>query len=343
MGKNIVICSDGTWNKRENGSERNTNLARFHDALIPDQLNEQVKFYDPGIGTGMWKFVGGATGLGISDNIKKCYTYLVDNHVEGDNIFLFGFSRGAYTVRSLAGFICRCGILRKSAKDRIDDVYDYYRKEDFEAQQKIKNTASVPGNVYMIGVWDTVGALGIPVNWLNNLNPFLHKFHDTKLNASVKFAYHAIAIDEPRKNFSPTLWDSKAAEGQTIEQIWFTGSHSDIGGGYAERDLSDITLQWMISKALEQGLKFKPGYENTIKPNPYGYLHDSRDGVNMLYFKKLREIDKDKKSSLYETVAKRMAFNKNIPEPEYKPENLHSLDQLPQHYVLISSEDTQVA
>lgn len=342
MAKNIVICSDGTWNKREDGSDRNTNVARFHDAL-EDNSAEQCKKYDPGIGTGMWKYVGGATGLGISDNIKQCYEYLVDNHAEGDTIFLFGFSRGAYTVRSLAGFIYRCGILHKSAKDRIDEAYEYYRKQDLEAQENIKKTVATTGNVHMIGVWDTVGALGIPVNWLNNFNPFLHKFHNTSLNKAVKFAYHAIAIDESRKNFSPTLWDDKAADGQTIEQIWFAGSHSDIGGGYPERDLSDITLNWMISKARKQGLKFKPGYANKIKPDPYGYLHNAREGINMLYFKKLREISKEKKSNLYETVAKRMAYKKNIPEPEYKPENLHGLEQLPQHYVLVSDENMDVA
>ncbi len=337
MGKNIVICSDGTWNKRENGSEKNTNVARFYDALAEGNA-EQIKFYDAGIGTGMWKYVGGATGLGISQDIKDCYAYLVDHYAEGDTIFLFGFSRGAYTVRSLGGLIYRCGILRKSSKNRVDEAYDSYREKNLEAQQNIKNTASVPANVHLIGVWDTVGALGIPVNWLNNLNPFLHKFHDTKLNPSVKFAYHAIAIDESRKNFSPTLWEDGAADGQTIEQVWFAGSHSDIGGGYPERDLSDIALQWMINKARKQGLQFKPGYENSIKPDPYGYLHNAREGINMLYFKKLREISKDMTSSLYETVAKRMAYKKNTPVPEYQPENLHSLEQLPQYYVLVPSE-----
>jgi uncharacterized protein (DUF2235 family) len=338
MGKNIVICADGTWNKRENGSERNTNLAKFHDALIDN--TEQKRFYDPGIGTGMWKYVGGATGLGISDNIKDCYAYLVDNYEDGDSIFLFGFSRGAYTVRSLAGFIYRCGILRKNAKNRIDEAYDYYREKNLKAQEDIKLNAAINGNVYLIGVWDTVGALGIPVNWLNNFNPFLHKFHDTKLNSSVKFAYHALAIDESRKNFSPTLWDGKPANGQTIEQIWFAGSHSDVGGGYPERNLSDITLKWMINKAQHHGLKFKPGYVTTINPDAYGYLHNSREGINMLYFKKLREISKNKTANLYETVAKRMGYNENIPEPEYQPENLHSLAQLPQYYVVIPDEIT---
>lgn len=338
MSKNIIICSDGTWNKREKGDERNTNLARFHDALINDE--NQRSFYDPGIGTGMWKFIGGATGLGISENILDCYSYLVDNYAEGDKIFLFGFSRGAYTVRSLAGFINRCGILRKTSQYSIEEVYDYYRKQDTEAQQKIKSTEAVNGNVHFIGVWDTVGALGIPVNWLNNFNPFLHKFHDTKLNPNVKFAYQALATDETRKNFSPTLWTNQPAQGQTIEQVWFAGSHSDVGGGYTERDLSDITLEWMISKAKQQGLRFKPSYNKAFKPDPHGYLHNAREGVNMLYFKKLREIDENKKSTLYGTIAKRMASKENIPDFEYKPENLRSYEQLEQYYAVIPDEIT---
>lgn len=336
MGKNIVICSDGTWNKREKGDERNTNLARFHDALIESE--NQKLFYDPGIGTGMWKFIGGATGLGISENILDCYNYLVEHYVEGDNIFLFGFSRGAYTVRSLAGLIYRCGVLRKDAKSRIEEAYEYYRQQDLKGQEDIKKTAAIEGNVYMIGVWDTVGALGIPVNWLNNFNPFLHKFHDTKLNTSVKFAYHAIAIDESRKNFSPTLWTNQPASGQTIEQIWFAGSHSDVGGGYPERALSDIALQWMINKAQQQGLQFKPNYASGMKPDAHGYLHDSRAGINMFYFKKLREIAENKSSTLYGTVAKRMASNQNIPDSDYKPENLRSYGQLEQYYVLAEDE-----
>jgi uncharacterized protein (DUF2235 family) len=338
MGKNIVICADGTWNKREKGDERNTNLAKFHDLLIED--DNQRLFYDPGIGTGMWKYIGGATGLGISENILDCYEYLVNNYEEDDNIFLFGFSRGAYTVRSLAGFIYRCGILRKAAKDRIEEAYDYYRKEDRKGQEDIKLTAAVNGNVYMIGVWDTVGALGVPVNWLNNFNPFLHKFHDTKLNASVKFAYQALAIDESRKNFSPTLWEGDPAAGQTIEQMWFAGSHSDVGGGYPERDLSDITLAWMINKAQQQGLELKSGYANTINPNANGFLHNAREGINMLYFKKLREIVEYKKSNIHGAVAKRMASNQNKPIPEYAPENLRNYEQLSDYYVVIPDEIT---
>ncbi len=337
MGKNVVICSDGTWNKREDGSEKNTNVAKLYDSLSQDNSNEQVVFYDPGIGTGMWKIIGGATGLGISQNIIDCYSYLVDHYEEGDSIFLFGFSRGAYTVRSLGGFIYRCGILRKEFKGKIKEAYGYYRDKNLEAQEKIKSTSAVNGNVFMIGVWDTVGALGIPVNWLNNLNPMLDKFHDTKLNPSVKFAYQALAIDESRKNFSPTLWEGVAHPGQTIEQIWFAGAHSDIGGGYKEHDLSDISLDWMVSKALKHGLVFKPGFESKIKPEPNGYLHNSREGLGMVYRKKLREITPNKQSSLYDTVAKCMASKNNVPEPEYRPENLPKLEQLAQHYVLVSS------
>ena len=333
MGKKIVICSDGTWNKFEDGSLKNTNVGRLYDALevIP---GEQIKFYDPGIGTGMGKLIGGATGWGISQNIKDCYGYLVDNYAEGDSIFLFGFSRGAYTVRSLAGLVHRCGILKESEKNKIDEAYDCYRKIDFDALQAIKNKAAVRVNIHMIGVWDTVGALGIPVNWLNRFNPLFHEFHDTQLDPYVKFAYQALAIDESRKNFSPTLWEGQPAPGQTVEQVWFAGVHSDVGGGYPERELADISYKWMLSKAIQQGLKFKPGYESAIKPNPYGFLHDSRAGAGKIYFKKVRVVPQSKKSTLSKTVPERMAHKQNIPAPEYRPENLCELAQLPDQYRL---------
>ena len=333
MSKNIVICADGTWNKHEDGSEKNTNVARIYDALQKNKPSEQLLFYDPGIGTGLSKLTAGATGLGISKNIRDCYAFLVDNYKDGDRVYLFGFSRGAYTVRSLAGFVYRCGILRKDYRDSINWAYRCYRNRDEDIQKTLRDKMAVHGNIYMIGVWDTVGALGIPVNWLNNLNPFLHKFHDTALNPKIKFAYHALAIDETRKNFLPTLWQDDPADGQTIEQVWFAGDHSDIGGGHRERGLSDITLAWMIAKAKHNGLVFKAGYEQTLTPDSHDYLHNPRERIKKWFYrKKLREIKPNKQSILYESVFDRILSKSNRPNPEYRPQNLSAIEDLASNY-----------
>ena len=213
MGKRIIICSDGTWNKFEDGSLKNTNVGRLYAALeeIP---NEQIKCYDAGVGTGVGKYIGGATGLGISQNIKDCYRYLVEHYAEGDAIYLFGFSRGAYTVRSLAGLVHRCGILRKSEINKIDDAYECYRKIDFDALQAIKNTAAVTGNIHMIGVWDTVGALGIPVNWLNRYNPLFHEFHDTQLNPTSSLPIRPLRLTKRARIFRPLFGKASQRRGR---------------------------------------------------------------------------------------------------------------------------------
>jgi uncharacterized protein (DUF2235 family) len=334
--KKIIICSDGTWNKKEDGSEKNTNVARLCAELDVSTSSGQKVFYDSGVGSDslFLKLVAGATGFGISKNIKDCYKYLVENYAPGDQIFLFGFSRGAYTVRSLAGFIYRCGILKKDNIAQIDKAYDCYHNNDEKSQAAFKSN-SVVGNVHMIGVWDTVGALGIPVNALNNVNPLFHKFHDTRLNDTVKFGYHALSIDESRKNFSPTLWDEPAAKGQVIEQVWFAGVHSDVGGGYPEHELSDITLEWMIAKALAHGIKFKPGYEHLAKPDSHGFMHDPRAGMGKIYREQLRKISANRQAKLYSSVPERAGSNQNKPTAEYKPKNLVGLADLSTVYTIM--------
>ncbi|MEE9354583.1 MAG: DUF2235 domain-containing protein [Methylococcaceae bacterium] len=335
MAKAIVICSDGTWNKREKGSERNTNVAHFYDSLVEND-DQQIKFYDPGIGTGLFKILGGATGYGISKNILDCYRFLIDTYRQGDKIYLFGFSRGAYTVRSLAGFIFRCGIIKPEHLNEVATAYQFYREQNQTAMALYKANKANPGNVFMIGVWDTVGALGIPVNWINQFNPLFHKFHDTKLNSSIKFAYHALAIDDDRKTFAPTLWDdSTLASDQLIEQIWYAGSHSDIGGGHPERDLPDVSLKWMLEKGKENGLQYREGSVDRLKPNPHGYLHNPRKGLGMVYRKATRAIPLDKKTKLKNSVKARTDSFNNQPIAKYRPPNLQHHKALPSHYTIV--------
>ena len=280
---NLAIFADGTWNRREPGG-RGTNVVKLSNATVDDPAQGQEVFYDPGVGTNMWeKLGGGLFGVGISENIKQCYRFLVERWKSTDEaahqLFLFGFSRGAYTVRSLGGLLGRIGLVNDV--QHIDEAYDLYRK----ARPKQRNPAIdqfqkthvvVKPLIRMIGVWDTVGALGIPLNALNKLNPFPHEFHDTSLGPRVQAAYHAVAVDERRVAYVPTLWDPlPAGSTQILEQVFFSGVHSDVGGGYQDDcKLGDITLEWMARRAVSRGLLLKQAeIPQCGIPNCYGQMH----------------------------------------------------------------------
>lgn len=298
--KNLVICCDGTWStadQREAGVPVPTNVARLYNA-VPDATSKGVqhKYYHPGVGTGKswWdKAIGGGTGSGLDRNIMSAYRELCDYYTTGDNIYLFGFSRGAYTVRSLAGLIACCGLLDTAGlKDadiwaRIERVFQrgYRRKSEqrdawdalgWNFHHDAKN--AIP--IRFLGAWETVGALGIPddmamLNLIDNVHDYT--FHDTRLSPSIQTARHAVALDEMRASFQPTLWI--AADKQDARQIWLTGMHSDVGGGYPETGLSDIALNWMIEEAALCGLVFNVPMIAQIKPDPLAVLHDSWSGV----------------------------------------------------------------
>jgi uncharacterized protein (DUF2235 family) len=232
------------------------------------------------------------------------YRFLAETFGPGDQIYLFGFSRGAYTARSLAGLIRNCGILRRENADRVDEAFALYRDRTSQTHPRALASqifremyAHDDDEIYFIGVWDTVGALGIPTElpgweWLSERLTGWEEmwgFHDTRLSSHVKFAYHALAIDETREPFKPTMWtQDDAAHGQTLEQVWFAGVHTEVGGGSADASLSDIALLWMVEKAKECGLAVKPGYlalgapdgaGGLISPNYAGRIVDSRHGV----------------------------------------------------------------
>ncbi len=253
----------------------------------------QITYYGQGVGTGnlVDHYSGGAFGDGLEDNIHEAYRFLVANYELGDEIFLFGFSRGAFTARSLAGMIRKCGILRREAADRYRDATALYRTQEHPDDQgpvKFRQDFSLNGSdsikIKLIGVWDTVGSLGIPLRGLRALTRQDYQFHDTELSGSVELAYHALAIDEHRAPFEPTLWAFQPKPGQTIEQVWFCGAHSDVGGGYAENGLSDITLDWMIGKAKTAGLALDPAALQAfpLQLNPRGEIHNSKTGLYRL-------------------------------------------------------------
>jgi uncharacterized protein (DUF2235 family) len=295
--RRLILCCDGTWNSADQEHDDApcpTNVVKIgyriakHDGAVP-----QIIYYDQGVGTGnvLDRYSGGAFGEGLEDNIHDAYRFLVANYEPGDELFFFGFSRGAYTSRSIAGMVRKCGILRREFVQHYRDAIALYRMEhhpDDDAPVKFRKDYSVCGSedikIKFIGVWDTVGALGIPLRGLRGLTRGKYQFHNTELSRTVEYAYHALAIDEHRAPFEPTLWAYKPKPGQTIEQVWFCGAHSDVGGGYPEVGLSDITLDWMIGKARGAGLIFDEAaiQAHSLHPNPRGDLHNSKTGLYRL-------------------------------------------------------------
>lgn len=245
MSKNIVVLSDGTG--KSGGGRKETNVHKLHRMV--DKAPNQESFYDPGVGgrAPWWQFgipiaLGVVFGLGFSTNVQECYRFICRKYEPGDNIYLFGFSRGAATVRSLSALISLCGVLPPQRDDLIKEAYRIYGINDIQARcqrahrfrkRHFPNGTSV--SIKFLGVWDTVAMVGGPFKPLGDLldkvSKFKHKFHNYKLSEAVEHARHALAIDEQRRTFRPLLWDSVAAQERIVKQVWFVGSHSDVGGG----------------------------------------------------------------------------------------------------------------
>lgn len=284
--KRIVVCCDGTWNEPD---QNPTNVIKIAHHLAPVDKHgvHQVVFYDQGVGTGgsIDKFIGGATGKGIEKNVLDGYRFIIHNYEPNDEIYLFGFSRGAYTARAIAGMINAIGLLRKDHWEQLPQAYNYYRTEPAK-----RNTSLYQGNhrpaINMIGVWDTVGALGVPTPGLRQLSKSLVSFFDTDISKLVRHAYHALALDEKRGPFAPSIWTGDLAPGQHVEQCWFAGVHSDVGGGYADHRVSDVSLVWMVEKASQLGLEFDtqdPVWQASVTPSSLAPLHDSYGMAHQLF------------------------------------------------------------
>jgi len=265
MSKRIVFCCDGTWQTQLSG----TNVYRLYKGLLVS--SDQVTFYDDGVGAdaaGLDRILQGAFGQGLNQKIIDAYTKIAHVYEAGDEIFLFGFSRGAYTARSLAGMIANCGLPGGSfSDDCVAQVFAAYRDPDHRAAMlaQLGGCGLADATITMVGVWDTVGSLGIPA--IFGGIEAASQFHDTGLHPDVKNAYHCLAIDEARAQFPATLWKEPDPPnpGQTIEQVWFSGCHGDVGGGLQQGQsadagtrLCDITMGYMISKAKALGLAFDP-------------------------------------------------------------------------------------
>lgn len=320
--KRLVFCFDGSWNRLD--APFSTNVVITAESVLPIAFDgtTQAIFYDEGVGTRKGeKLSGGLFGHGIVQNLGDAYRFLIFNHTPGDEIYIFGFSRGAYTARSFAGLLSTCGILRRGDAAKVTDAILLYQQRkpqdvNFDAEmmafrrqyspqicvsdeedrwrsQNVPNyqIGTVPHlRITYLGVWDTVGALGVPARyqWLNFLDR-KYEFHDTSLSAFVKSARHAVAIDERRKDFVPTLWDNveemnksvgiaAEADDAPYQQKWFPGVHGSVGGGGVRRGLSDRALDWVLDGARHQGLELDASDHSRIfelQPNFREYLANS--------------------------------------------------------------------
>lgn len=368
MAKNIALCFDGTWNCPSS----NTNVVKiFRSILAEDKTpvpvrggavsprgDPNIKWYDKGVGTKFGNiFRGGFTGRGLAKNILEGYKFLVDNYEEGDHIYLFGFSRGAYTARSLAGLIRNIGILHSlnAPKDKkIEDSpvlmngFRIYRRRDAgpdteEAKFFRLQYSHDKVEIKFLGVWETVGAMGFPSKDLDKVD-LRYGFHDTTLSSMVKNAYHALAVDETRPEFIPTLWTSKPKGENRLEQVWFAGVHSEIGGG-KRISLTNIPLRWMQEKAMENGLALDPAKVVCIDKQAYlrekvsnhfdaPWKNGGRNLFNLFSYKALLPGQKPHVRPIGGTQVEcvhDLVHQKNGPGSNYQPGNhgLTSTDRCP--------------
>lgn len=360
--KRLIICADGTWNLRdqpdeETGKRRPTNVTKVARAVFPRVRNlpgapprpdhgmDQVVFYHDGLGTRgpLDKLTGGAFGTGIEQNIRDLYRNIVYNYEPGDELYFFGFSRGAFTVRSLAGFMNLVGLVEKDDDYYVPDIYACYEDgkrpgspEWEKAFHRVKDVRPCPP-IKFIGVWDTVGSLGAPgligkaVSLVSGGNKYA--YHDVDLNPTIENAFHALAIDERRKPFKPTLWTRPANWNGALEQAWFPGVHSNVGGSYTPDGLANEALHWIAGKAESLGLQLDQSYLQPFRPCFNSRRHDSMSLKYRLLGPYIRPIGRqlaDGEAVHQATIDRRAYYDGNTTRPEswaeqkYAPENLET-------------------
>lgn len=290
MSKRIVICADGTWNRPEKDPRKDhpTNVQRIAQAIQPraaDGIAQQA-FYDDGLGWYQTPWSSGFAGNGVQGSIIDAYRYVVQNYEPGDELFFFGFSRGAYVVRSLCGLINNCGILKRAHTRLIHSAFDHYKRAwpDYapagKASVAFRRQYAQPKSrtVKFVGVWDTVGAMGIPLSVLG-LFDNRDEFYDAKLGPNVEVARQALALNERRVDFQPTLWLPR--EEADVQQVWFAGCHGDVGGGHPPCPdsgslLAANSLQWMTKQAAQFGLGLQRYTAIGGKADALAPMHESR-------------------------------------------------------------------
>lgn len=321
MNKNIIVCSDGTGNTAIKG--RGTNVFKLFETIdlnghrTNPTLPPQVAFYDDGVGTQkakLLKIAAGATGFGLGRNVRQLYREVSRVYDDGDRIFLFGFSRGAFTVRTLAGLITRVGLLdvknledTRALERAVHDAYRIYRRCCNTPLARFRRRERTPGDpsfrkdirIAFIGVWDTVDAVGVPFRIADVINSTVYrfKFPDLELSDQVDRACHALALDDDRSSFHPVLWDEKREKSdesgkRRIEQVWFAGAHSNVGGGYPKQGMSLVALEWMLRKAEQSKLRLvdADGHAWSNHANVDDKLYNPRSGLGVFYRWRPRDV-----------------------------------------------------
>ncbi len=329
MPKSIIICADGTGNSTISG--RGTNVFKLYEAVdqnghrFDSAAVQQVAIYHDGVGTESLKWLrmfGGVFGWGLSRNVKQLYGELARVYDPDDRIFLFGFSRGAFTVRTLAGLVTSCGILDPTRyptnlgfRRAIRQAYAHYRRkyqtalsrmmrgkvaitdEDLRQQYSVGIEAFADPDrkiIEFVGVWDTVDAVGSPFGIANVINSMVYrfKFPDTTLSPEIAHACHALSLDEARQSFEPVLWCEQPGDSGRLDQVWFAGSHSNVGGGYPRQGMSLVALDWMMRKAEQHGLRFLPQHRVLYRDGTDvdDKMYDPRSGPGMFYRWKPRNV-----------------------------------------------------
>lgn len=315
--QNIVLCADGTG---QTGSKaRGTNVWKVREAVAQRDhesdagVARQIVYYVEGVGAGPWtveKVLGNAFGYGLSEDIRELYTSLARAYREGDRIYLFGFSRGAFAVRSLAGMISEVGVIdglgvidgqRGSAglEQLVRSAYKAYRARRtrkaigrFKDECERDGIAIYDARIHFVGVWDTVAAYGAP--FFAPLVRRLRRPLNDQVTDKIERAYHALALDDNRQTFSPTLYDEAGDHGAEIEQVWFAGAHANVGGGYPTQGLSALALDWIMYKARMCGLRFTE--ESLAEVNrdidETSLLYDQRLGLGAIWRYLPRNVEK---------------------------------------------------
>lgn len=327
--KNIVLLSDGTGNSAAKLFK--TNVWRLYQALDLTNEKKQIAYYDDGVGSSSFRplaLLGGAFGWGLKRNVIDLYAFLCRNYEDGDRIYCFGFSRGAFTIRILTGVVNSQGLVKADSEEKLHEaataaferyrnVWKHWKRGMGKAKRRIMRSASAQRPkesarsakdtppIAFVGLWDTVAAYGVPIAGLTQALSFVLPLSVPDRNPCpiVKRACHALALDDERTTFHPVLWneadlpeehrrDASHIRDEVISQVWFAGMHSDVGGGYAEEHLALTTLDWMIGQAKD--LAFDPETLKRLKAamNVNGMLHDSRKGTGQAYRYLPRRIDK---------------------------------------------------
>jgi uncharacterized protein YjbI with pentapeptide repeats/uncharacterized protein (DUF2235 family) len=307
--RNLAICCDGSW-----AGPGQTNVSRIARAVAGTSsdgagqltIHQRCRTSD--------------SRAAVEQDVLDTYRLLVQNFQPGDQLYFFGFSRGAYVARTVVGMISAVGILRREHGDRVDEAHALYRSRSTHSSPRsftaidFRHSYSFETTVKFVGVWETVGRLGIPATWLRRRDPRWRRlmFHDTVKSRIVETACQALAIDEHRSTFPPVLW----WRSPDVEQVWFPGSHDDVGGGFINNGLAGPSLHWMMTKASERGLAFRDG---PVDADPLGTLHLSRSGTHRLRRASIRPI------GLLDPATERVAdaaLTRMDAAPDYRPANL---------------------